>query len=194
MKKKTGAVSRSGWVGCANMLLRSFTQLTADRQFAHMGLMLLGVLAQVDNAVSPFAAAAAAAARPTASAEEMFELNRSEGGRESLLGIEARTLIPDIGTAVSREEVMMTEVGAVRPQVLEGRECASPPPLHRRDQLRETTEVASPKEAERPRLKKKVKPSGDEFDDIFSGLEKPAKRPKKKRKKGDEFDDIFGGL
>ncbi|KAL1838843.1 hypothetical protein VTJ49DRAFT_2166 [Mycothermus thermophilus] len=52
----------------------------------------------------------------------------------------------------------------------------------------------------KPKVKKKKKAAaagGDEFDDIFGGLDNDDDRPKKKKKKwkkADEFDDIFGGL
>ncbi|KAK0646365.1 hypothetical protein B0T16DRAFT_413273 [Cercophora newfieldiana] len=147
-----------------------------------MGLMLLGVLAQVDAAVSVFAPPLEPA---EAKGEEEEEMQR-KSGREVL----EATAIRDIGTAVSRETVMMAERGVpvARP------ENQADDSRHQRDRPLETVELASPKDADRPKTKKKKAfATGDEFDDIFGSLEKTSKRPKK-RKRGNEFDDIFSGL
>ncbi|KAK4455961.1 hypothetical protein QBC34DRAFT_432258 [Podospora aff. communis PSN243] len=165
---------RAGWIG--GVLVRGaylpFTQLTADNQFAHMGLMLLGVLAQVDKAVSVFA--------PVAESE------KETAGEEAEAGVTEEISIPDVGIPVSREDVAMS----LPVERQEDASFAQRP----REKPRETVEMSSAKDMDRPKIKTKKKASGgDEFDDIFWALEKPSKRPKK-RKKGDKFDDIFSGL
>ncbi|KAL2189028.1 hypothetical protein L209DRAFT_752201 [Thermothelomyces heterothallicus CBS 203.75] len=77
-------------------------------------------------------------------------------------------------------------------------------PTHRISHSSETptakTEPASKESSTNPepaaiKPKKKKAGKGDEFDDIFGGLDSNSKKPKKKkRKRGDEFDDIFSGL
>ncbi|KAK0623215.1 hypothetical protein B0T14DRAFT_515596 [Immersiella caudata] len=146
----------------------SFTQLTADRQFAHLGLMLLGVLAQVEKAVSVYA-----------------PVESGKGMEGEAMQIYKGVSIPDVGIPISRDTMGLPVERSEYPL----------PARQPGDQPRETVEISSPKDADRPKTKKKKKASeGDEFDDIFGGLEKTSKRPKKKRKKGDEFDDIFNGL
>ena len=87
--------------------------MAADRQFAHLGLMLLGVLAQVDQAVAPFAAgpggspdaveAQGEAAAGVLSARVGGIKGEDTGDRNWHMAIDT-----DIGVAVSREEVMLS--------------------------------------------------------------------------------------
>ncbi|KAK0629867.1 hypothetical protein B0T17DRAFT_615593 [Bombardia bombarda] len=94
----------------------AFTQLAADRQFAHLGLMLLGILAQVNQAVSPFA--------PTPP-EEQEDDDEEEGQEQSTIIGQKRQQLRDpsipaaqtnsghqrtdnIGIPVSRDAIMAT--------------------------------------------------------------------------------------
>ncbi|KAK0711585.1 hypothetical protein B0H67DRAFT_646944 [Lasiosphaeris hirsuta] len=155
----------------------AFTQLTADRQFAHLGLMLLGVLAQVDRAISPFAAG------PEEAEEE-------EAGVVVPRTASPAAAVPahDTGVAVSRDAVVFL---ASEPTLRPKTETPKPRP---EDEGRETAEQEPAPAIPRPKKKKKATAGGDEFDDIFGALEPAARKSKKKRKKGDEFDDIFGAL
>lgn len=169
---------------------RSFTQLTADKQFAHMGLMLLGVLAQVDNAVSVFASGPVIAGVGDGDNEVAEKILTLEGAGN-------RGTAHDVGVVVSREEFMLAErrIPVARLEGMLNTSLPSPHPWYSRDQPQETVETACPKDADQLKSKKKKKKAtGGEFDDIFDSLENTSKRPKKKRKKGDEFDDIFNGL
>jgi hypothetical protein len=137
-----------------------------------MGLMLLGVLAQVDMAVSVFA--------PVESGKETVG--------EAEVKVSEALSVPDVGIPIARGDVAM---GVPVERQGEGDTSFARQP---RDKPRETIEVSSAKDVDRPMIKREKKASGgDEFDDIFGGLEKPGKRPKR-RKQGDEFDDIFSGL
>ncbi|SPQ26053.1 78fcb27a-5d60-44fc-b333-5564f66bbda6 [Thermothielavioides terrestris] len=162
----------------------AFTQLTADRQFAHLGLMLLGILAQVDTAVAPFAPP------PPKDTTTLVESDEPELGGKAPIFSAADDQGPDtdMGVAVSREETTA--------------------PLTGKNNKRPRTE---PEEGRRLRAagrggggergEEGGGGGGDEFDDIFAGLDddkkrnpKPQKKKTKKRRKGDEFDDIFSGL
>lgn len=172
---------------------RAFSQLTADRQFAHLGVFLFGVLGEVDAAVGLFMGAEGKQReRETASADD--------GGGAVPVGEEMDVAAKEeeMGVAVVREEMGVTVA-------------------------RGGTIIEEEREEKVNVVKKKKKARGDEFDDIFGALEgkllakrlkrekargdgvddvfgvlagtAPAKRAKKKRKgNGDEFDDIFGGL
>lgn len=147
---------------------RAFSQLTADRQFAHLGVFLLGVLGEVDAAVGRFVA----------------EDEGQQGGGEIASADDAVAAVPvgeeEIDVAVTGEEMGVAVVrGEMGTAVARG------------------NVVEEEREEKVTVVKKKKKARGDEFDDIFGALEgnPPAKRVKKKKKaKGDEFDDIFGGL
>lgn len=172
---------------------RAFSQLTADRQFAHLGVFLLGVLGEVDAAVGLFVGAEGKQReRETASADD--------GGAAVPVGEEMDVAAKEeeMGVAVVRGEMGVAVA-------------------------RGGTIIEEEREEKVNVVKKKKKARGDEFDDIFGALEgkllakrlkrekargdgvddvfgvlagtAPAKRAKKKRKvNGDEFDDIFGGL
>lgn len=153
---------------------RAFSQLTADRQFAHLGVFLLGVLGEVDDAVGRF----------------VVEDEGQQGGAGVSVGEEMDVVVTgeEMGVAVGRGEMGMA---VARGDVVEE---------ERQDKVgvaRKKKKASGDEFDEETTVKRKKKARGDEFDDIFGALEgnPPAKRVKKKKKaKGDEFDDIFGGL
>ncbi len=181
--------------------------------------MLLGVLAQVDKALSPFAAA------PEPALEQQADLpfgDRDQAAAGIPDDYTGHVSMSDVGVAVSREDTVMAESNHVVP-ILTTKEKETEPVSKRKPKLKEEEDKQwiekdddKPKSKkkkkagedefddifdsldkgdDRPKAKKKKKAVGDEFDDIFSSLDKSAKRPKMKRKKGGgEFDDIFGGL
>ncbi|KAL2256067.1 hypothetical protein VTK26DRAFT_2240 [Humicola hyalothermophila] len=198
----------------------AFTQLSADRQFAHLGLMLLGVLAQVDKALAPFAPP------PDETAEVAGQVNRgrpqtSKPGSSSITSPKDWPTQPDhatdMGEAVSREDMdrLHTSIETEEQQEQKETPHIAAPELQAAERARETTQkrktpstqtpvlkagetrVPGLEDAEtKPKKKKKKKIGGDEFDAIFGSFESKSTKQKKqkKRKKGDEFDDIFGSL
>ncbi|KAK4456607.1 hypothetical protein QBC42DRAFT_149727, partial [Cladorrhinum samala] len=86
----------------------AFTQLTADRQFAHLGLMLLGVLAQIDKALEPYS--------PSPPADQLAQDHLPMARLKDTLiaeGIPPATHHPmdtDQGIAVSRDSLPLRSV------------------------------------------------------------------------------------
>ncbi|CAN8097479.1 unnamed protein product [Discula destructiva] len=84
----------------------AFTQLTADRQFAQLGLVLIGVLAQVEAALALFTPA-----EPEPQPEREPEQEDNVAPMQSGLGAEVqgeavpRSADLDLGVAVSRDEL-----------------------------------------------------------------------------------------
>ncbi|KAK3374965.1 hypothetical protein B0H63DRAFT_481405 [Podospora didyma] len=193
----------------------SFSQLISDRQFAHLGLMLLGILAQVDKALSPFASTS------SLDDEEQDHLRSVPSQLASVdnpshpqpghlpethqvKDIDMPDIAEDIGVAVSREDLLVSTRGNAPspPSSLPSRGSNNNPPPKKEKEpnntIITTTDTTTKKDEEPPVAeKRKKKKGGDEFDDIFGSLEEDKPRKKKKKKKaggGDEFDDIFGGL
>ncbi|KAL1872787.1 hypothetical protein VTK73DRAFT_1337 [Phialemonium thermophilum] len=172
----------------------AFSQLAADNQHAHLGLALLGVLAQADQALSQLAPREAATT-------SMLPLDRDlvvEGRAE--LTTTAGPVPPsppiaysDLGVSVSRIDVDQSarpkqrQSSSAAATVAPGQEAADP----------KTSEslktVGSSKGTKPVPAAKRQKSIKDEFDEVFGSLEE--KRPKKKKsKKRDEFDDLFSSL
>ncbi|KLU89386.1 hypothetical protein MAPG_08357 [Magnaporthiopsis poae ATCC 64411] len=160
----------------------SFTQLAADNQFAHLGLLLLGVLAQVHDLVTlilppptkedgaegrePAAGSLFAAAAPPASAGETATL---------LMPAAVSTPQDDVGVAVSRDDVALAkgEKQTGPKSGLPGEDKATKP----------VNEKSLELSMAEPRVKKKARKD-----------DRREEKKKKKRKKGDEFDDLFSSL
>ncbi|KAK3313557.1 hypothetical protein B0H66DRAFT_356075 [Apodospora peruviana] len=85
----------------------AFTQLTADRQFAHLGLMLLATLAQVDNGVSGFASPASVSQQTQqsslSSSAAGVKLETAQDGGGMMMTVDNSN--EDLGVAVSRDEL-----------------------------------------------------------------------------------------
>ena len=174
---------------------RAFTQLSADRQFAHLGLMLLGVLAQVDHAVAPFAPASATSG---GGAEEQAPGADSTAPGEAAPDQDMEmSMATDMGVAVSREEIMASIERDSTPALAQpSRQPTQPhprsislpttnPPVRRIKNLTDQTrggvqtEPASKEpslDPPKPKKKKPAQKAGDEFDDIFGGFTKPSSR------------------
>ncbi|KAL8419982.1 hypothetical protein RB594_002943 [Gaeumannomyces avenae] len=182
----------------------SFTQLAADNQFAHLGLLLLGVLAQVHDLVSLIL-------------PPRIEEDAAEGVRcaaASPLRVEARpvpavgtaALVPavassnpdDLGVAVSRDDVApakrnvrsRSEDACARLNGKKREKQTSTKPTLSEEASPGPDEVTRPvreapldPSAAKPKVKKKAR-SDDAKEE----------KKKKKRKKGDEFDDLFSSL
>ena len=166
---------------------RAFTQLAADNQYAHLGLALLGVLAQIDQAAGLLIPRES----PPPPLQEEFEAPR----REMATG-EAEHPLPravesaDHGVAVSRANFGKDEDAGGTSKTKKKDKSSSIP----------TRQGAGPGESMGRRSAKKASTKskksetnvGDEFDQLFGATSKPPK--KKKRKAKDEFDHLFSSL
>jgi ribonuclease MRP protein subunit RMP1 len=163
---------------------RAFTQLAADNQYAHLGLALIGVLAQVNTAIAPWAPALSEVAE-----KDVQVLLDTAGLASSKDAHDAA----DLGIAVSRSDIeqrVLATTSKVEQRVEDsgkgsrGMDVAGLSPKE---------EISTRIEAqERPKKSKKRK---DEFDSLFDSLEpKKTVKKKKKLKKGDEFDNLFSSL
>ena len=168
-------------------IVRAFTQLAADRQFAHLGLMLLGVLAQVDQAVAPFAPGlpddmAVVEMADTAPAVVVVVVDEDT---------EMEPAASDVGVAVSRDEIM----ASIERDPTARRTTSSTPaqpqqPLPSRSTSLPTRRVRELVTAQ-TRGGVKTEPASKQ-PSLTPSL--PPAKPLKKKKRGDEFDDIFGSL
>jgi hypothetical protein len=171
--------------------------------------MLLGVLAQVDKAVAPFAPQPPIEARDEAG-EEAVAAVQPVSGRDTETGEDQESMMErdtDMGVAVSRDEIMASiERDTATP--LPPSTSATQPPLAAPDHPRsislpinrasETEKLLSQTQTARtepaskepsitpsavPAKPKKKKPrkAEDEFDDIFSSLERPLSSKTKPR-------------
>ena len=163
----------------------SFTQLAADNQFAHLGLLLLGVLAQVHHLVTlilplptkedavkgrqPAARSSSAVAAPSLPAAETATL---------LLPAAVSTHKDDVGVAVPRDDVALAKD---EKQTGLSREAL-------RDQDRARKPVDDDKSPDPSMTEPKVKKKARKDD------RREEEKKKRKRKKGDEFDDLFSSL
>ncbi|KAG8165497.1 hypothetical protein KVR01_004049 [Diaporthe batatas] len=200
--------ARAQWVHDVAVVkaYEAFTQLLADRQFAQLGLMLIGVLAQVEAAVAPFVRPA----EPEEGVDETDAAGPAPVQQVRVAGIAAKGGgVPppvvrgveqedDLGVAISRDELGDDDDdgegdGGV---VSRPRYSSPPPPKHAPSKERrpEKGEGKGKKrsrteDAGASRIGKSEKPTRPES----SKEEKKAKK-KKKKKGGDEFDDLFSSL
>jgi len=186
---------------------RAFTQLLADRQFAQLGLMLIGVLAQVEAAVAPFVRLAEPdgddddnkvgpdGAQPVGAG---IAAGRGGGGGPVAPQVGAAGEDNDLGVAISRDEVDDDEEDGVE-DVASGPRRSSPPPPKQapvkekrpekgesKGKKRSRAEDAGPSRVGKPEKPTRPESSKDE--------KKVKKKKKKKKKGGDEFDDLFSSL
>lgn len=199
--------------------IRAFTQVTADRQFAHLGLMLLATLAQVDHAVSPFAPGpgdgdndepeelAGSSTIPT-DQKDKAKANNTSIGPQHPTG-------EDIGVAISRDEFMAASGHSVKTSIEVDIEMDIDTPKQRTkldlEDYEDTREITITKRKKRTReedqeqsivdIEKNFKVSATKVttkttssSSTTTMIKEKKKKPRKKEKAGDEFDDIFGGL
>ncbi|OIW33853.1 hypothetical protein CONLIGDRAFT_198192 [Coniochaeta ligniaria NRRL 30616] len=157
----------------------AFTQLSADNQYAHLGLALVGVLAQVNAAITPLV--------PGLSDEadgDVLPLKQTKDAQEA----------PDLGVAISRSEIeqrVLTQAEQPNPKrAVEDLSAKSSETDGRETSLEEGKSTSRKVGGKAGKSKK----SRDEFDSLFDSLETKKPSKKKKRKKGDEFDDLFSSL
>lgn len=177
---------------------RAFTQLTADKQFAQLGLVLIGVLAQVEGAIVPFI-------QDAADASDVAVTKPADGGKQSevppsevapSLGVDIGDY--DLGVAVTRDELDEDEDedGDPNPPVEQStsryKKVKKMPLLEEWEQAqkvskdRDHKKMKAGKEILVPITDKKTEPT--ETKNI-SKLKR-----KKTKKGGDEFDDLFSSL
>ncbi|KAI1212984.1 uncharacterized protein F4807DRAFT_412437 [Annulohypoxylon truncatum] len=176
----------------------AFSHLTADNQFATLGIVLLSALAQVNaTCIQLIGEAVATTAEGDSSNLPTCELVDATGaGKESSSSIN-KELPPEMpsqkgGAVISRDEVARAEkLRRKNTQFKEGDQARSPnvPSSARKNADHDndatptekqrgivskgkTKEIgnASSKEALKPPKKKKAKKGGDEFDNLFKGL------------------------
>ncbi|TPX10805.1 uncharacterized protein E0L32_008194 [Thyridium curvatum] len=185
--------ARARWLQreCLPRTYLAFTQLAADNQYAALGLLLLGVLAQIHNALSlllgdeqaepgttplpePASSAEAAVARsaavgpPSASQAQTQKLPQGKVD----MGIAISRNEPDPGKPVRRED----KPGKGKSSIA----------MDSEPQQAQTTAGQGPDPEPKSSQKRALGPAGDD--------EKKDKKKKKKRKKGDEFGDLFSSL
>ncbi|RYP90998.1 hypothetical protein DL770_002914 [Monosporascus sp. CRB-9-2] len=175
----------------------AFSQLAADSQFATLGVVLLGVLAQVhaacvrlvgEAAVEPVGAVSLISASPSGAAAAVT--SRSDGSNPAAaMGADKE---PG-GTVVSREEVARAEKRrrAQQQQQQEEGSSSRPPLLPGRESDNRSSAVAKEDTAGSTTVTAVAREEG-------KGEERPRpaqkKTKKKKAKKGDEFDNLFKSL
>ncbi|KAL8303811.1 hypothetical protein RB597_004809 [Gaeumannomyces tritici] len=182
----------------------SFTQLAADNQFAHLGLLLLGVLAQVHDLVSlilppRIEGDAAEGVKCAAASPLRIEARPVPAvGTAALVPAVASSNPDDLGVAVSRDDVApakrdvrsRSEDACARLNGKKREKQTSTKPTLSEEASPGPDEVTRPvreaplgPSAAKPKVKKKAR-SDDAKEE----------KKKKKRKKGDEFDDLFSSL
>ncbi|KAI1858080.1 uncharacterized protein JN550_012836, partial [Neoarthrinium moseri] len=188
----------------------AFSQLAADNQFATLGIVLLGALAQVHAACVQIVGAEAAGAggeQPVADEEGEADTRSTKTTKATAVPAGADRIMKkaasakavpglgigtvDAGEVVSREEIAAAArrgkdkagAGAAERRT---EEAGSPPPKRKK---REAGEAVSSSGAS-ARLRAGLVEKGDK-----AAKEERAKAKKKKKaKKGDEFDALFSSL
>ncbi|KAI3393275.1 hypothetical protein diail_4508 [Diaporthe ilicicola] len=192
--------ARAQWVHdvVAAKAFEAFTQLVADRQFAQLGLMLIGVLAQVEAALGPFLKPAEpedvqvdAAGLDPARVAAVIATRPVVSAAPQVGGIGAQQE-DDLGVAISRGDLG----GDEEDETASRARRASPQPEH--PPLKEKR--SNKNEA---RGKKRLR-ADDSGSSTIGKPEKPVRpesskdekkaKKKKKKKGGDEFDDLFSSL
>ncbi|KAI6353545.1 hypothetical protein MCOR25_008949 [Pyricularia grisea] len=220
-----GAVAKARWMGdyLIPKAYTAITQLAADNQFAHLGLLLLGVLAQVHSAVTLLL--------PADSTEQEFEVSAAAEDKEIDMGV----VIPrqeqgsqdrssprlqagfsnpldDLGEAVTRDSSDDRGQDLARPKLADdSMEALETTVVERKRPLKKDTGKRKKDHAFAsglggPSLAGDLLAKSRLADEEKSrhktktarkemDLELTEKpKKKKKRKKGDEFDDLFSTL
>lgn len=115
------AVERAAWMKAVlgPRAYEAFSQLTADRQFAQLGLVLIGVLAQVEATMAPFVPAEPSPPPPKSQPERTSSsVGTSQGPVDASKAVADAGDLVDLGVAISRNE--LEEETFVRPSVESG--------------------------------------------------------------------------
>lgn len=187
----------------------AFSQLTADNQFATLGVVLLGALAQVNAACTGLIGEAAPAVEEQTSISSARELasitgttthlkDSSRAGSREPSFRPTYNGVPEVprlqgGGVISRDEVARAEKLRRKNTQLDGRDETRPSNslVNMRKEQGHVYDAASGEKQHKSSSKGKAK----QTDDAPSGEEmKPTKKKKKTKKGGDEFDALFKGL
>ncbi|KAI1417841.1 hypothetical protein F5Y13DRAFT_63175 [Hypoxylon sp. FL1857] len=187
----------------------AFSQLTADNQFATLGVVLLGALAQVNAACVPLIGEAGPAAEEQSSksltrepagssATTTLPKESSRAGNTELLFHPNRDRLPETpglqgGGVVSRDEVARAEKLRKKAMQLEesGQSGSSSTLDNAGTEQGHHDHATSTEKQHKASSKGKVKG----VDNATSGeAMKSAKKKKKTKRGGDEFDALFNGL
>ncbi|EOO02848.1 hypothetical protein UCRPA7_1629 [Phaeoacremonium minimum UCRPA7] len=165
-KAAEAARARAQWLHehAAPRTFMAFTQLAADNQYAPLGLVLLGVLAQIEAAMSPLVPTEVVAATVQSPLDAELSTQCTPSAISDVGASQGEA--HDFGVAISRDEVLDSSQASVPSEKSEGMTAKS-----KSKGLQETAPL-DPKDAGRPKKdkKKKKKRKGDEFDDLFSSL------------------------
>ncbi|KAI0840623.1 hypothetical protein F5Y06DRAFT_263192 [Hypoxylon sp. FL0890] len=160
----------------------SFSQLTADNQFATLGVVLLGALAQVNAACVRLIGEAAPEVEEQSRLSSTSEHASNMGAtdyRDGPLGISG----VQGGRVISRDEVARAE--KLRRKDIQSKERGQSGKDESHDD-----DATSIEKQQKASSKGKAK-----MDDVPSEeIIRPPKKKKKIKKGGDEFDDLFKGL
>ncbi|KAH8673682.1 hypothetical protein BX600DRAFT_495072 [Xylariales sp. PMI_506] len=177
----------------------AFSQLSADNQFATLGIVLMGVLAQIQAAcvlmvgeaeVKAAATVTSAAMTMTAKLPAMpaREFTTSQTVKEALGSgdVTGEFLDDDAGQAVSREELAATKANVSQP--------STSPPVKRKkkDNINQDAPTRGPSGGATTAAFPEKESTGKKKLKEDKG--KNDKKKKKKSKKGDEFDSLFSSL
>ncbi|CAG8962051.1 hypothetical protein HYFRA_00005093 [Hymenoscyphus fraxineus] len=172
----------------------AFTTLTADNQYAALGLMLLGSLARFQTVIKQVAK------EINLVLDKDLEIPEIIQSREGISDLGLLQGKGDVGEVISREafgplglegrdvdDGEGEDVGSLREKVVKEKK--------RRNEVVEDVESEGNDGASNLlKRKKKRKESGEEVVSVKGESTAKVKKAKKKKKKGDAFDDLFGGL
>lgn len=161
---------------------RAFSQLAADNQFATLGVVLLGALAQVRRAcvclvgegaeaVTATAPSPASASGPTATATSTTTATAAARATtsKSPSGAGGMGEAVDVGEAVSRD-ALVGAAGHGRPPKKRKKTSAGDTPLEAGAGLGDHPAPDRKEPDVKPAKKKKKAKKGDEFDNLFSAI------------------------
>ncbi|KAK2007030.1 hypothetical protein LZ32DRAFT_594416 [Colletotrichum eremochloae] len=139
----------------------AFSQLAADGQHAALGLVLLGVLARINSAITPLAL------RQPKRGDEMLPIAKeSQTNPESM----------DLGVVISRDQMKLAAKPLDRRSTREDAEAVVAPIASKKKRKLVDAPITEPEPSRRSkekrsekRLGKKSK-KGDEFSDLFSSI------------------------
>ncbi|XDG00837.1 hypothetical protein ABKA04_000452 [Annulohypoxylon sp. FPYF3050] len=179
----------------------AFSQLTADNQFAILGVVLLGALAQLNACcVQLIGDAVIVDVKEKSSTLPAHKL--ADNTKEST-NSNSKTMLPERpcqkgGAVVSRDEVARAEKLRKKNALLKDKDQAKSPGVSSsagkeiKEIDRNDDAQAMPSEKP-PSVSSKSKTKEIDGSSSKEGL-KPAKKKKKTKKGGDEFDNLFKGL
>lgn len=149
-------------------MYRAFSVVVKDLQYSSLGLMLLGLLAQIKHIIRPLG--------KDLVVEEVEHVTEISAGDEQIVEVSRENEdMQDLGEVVSRDDLQTAPVKEVEVEEDEATMARSEP-----------AKVTLPKSEPRAELENAPKPQ--------STKRRKEEKKKKKRKRGDAFDDLFDSL